>query len=251
MMGRLQKWKGGPAGTDVPAASPQGDKKKLAEVKAVLERLHRISAQPEDPAPNLAENAGSGIAALSRKAAAIREEAGGRAKPGPVSGRQPHLLAGAAGALLLVGLGSGAVWWMRGMPHPSDRALNLTLGKDNNLPPGKESRTTAALPGIPSVTKPIASETSELAEAEKMMDGGKILAARRILIGDLATSSPDAALMLARSYDPNFLRTITGADAGPDIAEAERWYRTWHANAAAKGLLMEPERLDRIIRAMR
>ena len=250
MLGRR---KGRPDGADAAvAAAPQGDKKKLAEVKAVLERLHRISTQPEDPAQPLGEAKDTGITALSRKAAAMREEeAGTSAKPGAASGRQSHLLAGAAGAVLLVGLGSVAIWWTRGVPHPSDRALNLTLGKDNHLPLGKDSRTNAALPGMPSVTKPVANEVSDLAEAEKLMDGGKILAARRLLIGDLANSSPDAALMLARSYDPNFLRTIAGADAGPDVGEAERWYRTWHANAAAKGLLMEPERLDRIIRAMR
>jgi hypothetical protein len=44
---------------------------------------------------------------------------------------------------------------------------------------------------------------------------------------------------------------VTQPDAAADPNEAERWYRTWHEIAGQKGLVMEPDRLERIIKAMK
>jgi hypothetical protein len=67
---------------------------------------------------------------------------------------------------------------------------------------------------------------------------------------DLNDNSPEVALALARSYDPNYLRLIPDADAAADPKEAERWYRAWRDIAASKGLVLEEDRLERIINAM-
>ena len=61
----------------------------------------------------------------------------------------------------------------------------------------------------------------------------------------------DVAWALARSYDPNFLATIPGADAEADIAAATRWYRAWHAAAVKQGLVTHGVSLERIIGSMR
>jgi hypothetical protein len=248
MLGRmgntLQKWRERlPSGAGTAPHEAESDKK-LAEVKAVLERLHRISTDPEEmPVSNGdAGYLGRGVAGLTGATELPKLNA-------PVSepertmlpSRSAGLIAVALTVLVVAGAGGLAFWKMNAAQPDQDNALNLTLGKD---------RQTAALPvPTPSVLPP-ADDTKRIAEAEKLITGGKVIDARKLL-DDLAPQSADAALMLARTYDPNFLRTISGADAEPDAAEAERWYRTWHTNASKNGLSMEPERLDRIIRAMR
>ena len=42
-----------------------------------------------------------------------------------------------------------------------------------------------------------------------------------------------------------------GADAEPDVAEATRWYRTWHTAAIKQGLVTDSVSLERIIGSMR
>jgi hypothetical protein len=248
MLGRmgntLQKWRERlPSGAGTLPQEADSDKK-LAEVKAVLERLHRISTEPEDmPASNGdASRVGRGALGLTVATEAAKPEAPAfQPERGVLSSRSAGLIGAALTVLVVAGAGGLAFWKMNTGQPGQDNAFNLTLGKD---------RQTAALPApTPSVLAP-ADDAKRIAEAEKLITGGKVADARKLL-DDLAPQSADAALMLARTYDPNFLRTISGADAEPDAAEAERWYRTWHANASKNGLSMEPERLDRIIRAMR
>ena len=66
-----------------------------------------------------------------------------------------------------------------------------------------------------------------------------------------AEGSPDVAWALARSYDPNYLGSIPATDAGPDIEQATRWYRTWYAAAVKQGLVADSVSLERIIGSMR
>jgi hypothetical protein len=239
MIGRigdaLQKWKAQlPSGAGDLAHAQAQEEKKLAEVKAVLERLQRISVEPADDDAR-ADATGEPVADPSPKHDGPRGWAGFR---------DPRLIA-AAGAIVIFVVAGIAVREASDTP-PAGNALNLGDDRD---------RYTAALPA-PSSPPPESapasvSVPSRLAEVEKMIESGKVREARRLLLDLPASQSPDAALMLARSYDPNHLRTLPDPDAAPDAAEAERWYRFWHASAAARGLQMEPERLDRIIRAMR
>jgi len=90
-----------------------------------------------------------------------------------------------------------------------------------------------------------------LKAAMALMSSGAVRAARQQLLAMAADGSPDVAWALARSYDPNFLGTIPAADASPDIGEASRWYRAWHAGAVKEGLVDDSVSLERIIRAMR
>ena len=89
-----------------------------------------------------------------------------------------------------------------------------------------------------------------LSEAQGLLDAGSVSQARLVL-ADLAPRSSEAALMMARSYDPNYLQQLSKHDAGPDIVEAEHWYRAWHAIAWKDGLMLETDRLERIIKAMK
>ncbi len=55
---------------------------------------------------------------------------------------------------------------------------------------------------------------------------------------------------VARSYDPNWLKTLPKPDAAPDIAEATRWYRAWHEAAVKEGTVTKGVSIERLINAM-
>jgi hypothetical protein len=250
MLGRLgnavQKWKGGqPSQSGHPAVSRARDEKKLAEVKAVLERLQRISAD------------GSGDLPAHEAEIQTPKPDGPQAGTGASQTRgNPGLLVAAAGGALVLMAVAGFVTWRSTSEAPRTGAA-LNLGDERDRHTAALPKPAVTLPTVPSpaaiapAPPPDSADVGLLGQAEKLMEAGKIRDARLLLLDGLADRSPEAALMLARSYDPNHLRSISAADAGPDVAEAERWYRVWHANAVASGLRMEPERLDRIIRSMR
>jgi hypothetical protein len=103
-----------------------------------------------------------------------------------------------------------------------------------------------------SETRPGASSTVRPAveAAQALMSTGRVQAARQRLLAMASDDSPDVAWALARSYDPNHLKAINGTDAGPDVAEATRWYRMWHAAAIKQGMITDNVPLEKIIGSM-
>lgn len=87
--------------------------------------------------------------------------------------------------------------------------------------------------------------------AGQSLNAGLVTAARATLLQIADNESPDIAWMLARSFDPNVLATISSPDAAPDPIEAEFWYRVWHARAVYYGLVPDSVSIDRLIRALR
>jgi hypothetical protein len=82
----------------------------------------------------------------------------------------------------------------------------------------------------------------DLDKARRLMDSGQIAAARQILEQPALASTQDGAWLIARSFDPNYLKTITAADASADKAKATRWYRRWHEIAGRNGVVMDDAR---------
>ena len=82
------------------------------------------------------------------------------------------------------------------------------------------------------------------------MDAGKIMAARGLLQQPTLSSSRDAAWLLARSYDPNYLATIKSPDASGDKEKATEWYRRWRDIGALNGVPMDDVRLKRLIETL-
>ena len=177
-------------------------------------------------------------------------------------------------ALLLVAGLSFAYWPQGGeKPRPtSPPGETADLGKAQPSSTGTERQTTtAAIPlsdqpqsgagssinlqageAAPAGPPPPSDQNTErISHAQRLIDEGKIVAGRDLLLDGLAERQADAAMILARSYDPNSLRLIANADAAPDVEEAERWYRRWHEIAVSDGLALDTHRLDRIIKAMR
>ena len=95
-----------------------------------------------------------------------------------------------------------------------------------------------------------ASIKAALDGAAALMNSGRIQAARRQLLAVATDGSPEVALALARTYDPNVLAQIPAPDAAPDVAEATRWYRAWHTAAVKQGMSLDRMSLERIIGSM-
>jgi hypothetical protein len=108
-----------------------------------------------------------------------------------------------------------------------------------------------AMQPMPGSKRASPAPASTVAVAMRLMNTGRVQAAREQLLGIAAGDSADAAWALARSYDPNFLATVATADARADIGEAERWYRVWYAIAVRQGLVADSVSLERIINSMR
>jgi hypothetical protein len=87
--------------------------------------------------------------------------------------------------------------------------------------------------------------------AQDLLSRGQVQAARKQLLGLASADATDVAWMLARSYDPNFLVTLPSADGSPDVEQATRWYRIWHAAAVKQGLVPNSVSVERIIGSMR
>jgi hypothetical protein len=120
---------------------------------------------------------------------------------------------------------------------PAQAKLAAVPGGDVSIRPPVEHH--PALPPRPA-----------LEAAMGLLSTGRVQAARKQLLAIASEDAADVAWALARSYDPNFLATVPGADAEPDIAAATRWYRAWHAAAIKQGLVTQGVSLERIVGAM-
>jgi hypothetical protein len=218
-----------PAKIDMTRA-PDEDPR-LTEVKAVLDRLQRISADPREETPEPAQP-----------------------ERGPARGRLPMAIAAAvvAAAVVVAGLlmftdkrrGPGSV--AGGVRQAPPVAANQTApqakvavaaGGELSLQPPAPPRAAAPRPALEA--------------AIGLLSAGRVQAARKQLLAIASEEAADVAWALARSYDPNFLGTLPAVDAEPNIEEATRWYRAWHAAAVSQGLVTHGVSLERIIGSMR
>ena len=202
----------------------------LSEVKAVLQSLQHFSAEPD--------SAGQEPAAEDM------------AYPAHARMRRIAMVAVAISAALAL-LGTLMFFSFRQPTTPTARVLT-PKSKTSIAPSGTDTPRTIP-PAAQAIAKPPPRHTAQtvLQTAMAQMTSGRVQAARRELLDIAADGSADVAWALARSYDPNFLNAIPGADAVPDIVEATRWYRRWYAIAVEQGLVADSVPLERIIRSMR
>jgi hypothetical protein len=216
---------------------------RLGEVTAVLRRLQRISdVTGADEAPN------------AEQTPSLRT-------------RRAILAAGVAVAVVVPIV--GAALWLRELNRPVPRAVaalaqpkaaprEAVLDRKPAAAPEGSAAPRYEIPATPPASQPPASQppaptaTGEPLEvALGLLQAGRVQAARQRLLSLSSGGAADVAWALARSYDPNFLRTIPTADAAPSIEEATRWYRTWYAAAVKQGLVADSVSLERIIGSMR
>jgi hypothetical protein len=199
---------------------------KLSEVKAVLQRLQGIGSEAE--------------------------VGGAATRPGP---RAPRRAAAVAAAIVVTAGGIlGVVALFVGFNGPKDEASSAKPARAAGAPTAapEADLPAAAGPAPPRIdaAKGPAVKTA-LEGARGLMAKGHVRAAREQLVTLADQGSPDAAWDLARSYDPNVLVALPGADAPANVKEAERWYRAWYAAAVRDGLVADSVSLERIIGSMR
>jgi hypothetical protein len=229
----------------------QHDDPNLAEVKAVLERLHRISrgrhaddmqADKKQPSPRQLPQAAE---RLAEEGSGLSPAIDARVPSAPPNVAKRRLLqaAGAIAALLVVFAGINRFM-----------AFNRPAASVAHFPEDVVRRDSVDLPAAPPTPTPRAAQTQRssaaLQAASALMTSGQVRAARAELLRVAQEGSADVAWALARSYDPNALGAIAATDASPDVAEATRWYRTWHDIAVKQGLVADSVSVERIIRSM-
>jgi hypothetical protein len=202
---------------------------KLSEVKAVLHRLQGLPNEPESAdfqaaGPTPRRRRGIGVAGIAIAATAV------------------------------------VVAVVVAFSNVSQLVTSAPKGEAPKTPPETTPSKVAqtADPNSTSIAKASAARDAAkeppikaaLEAAAALLNGGRVQAARQRLLAVATDSSPEVALALARSYDPNVLAQIPGADASPDVAEATRWYRAWHAAAVKQGLALDRLSLERIIASM-
>jgi hypothetical protein len=200
--------------------------RKLSEVKGVL---HRLQGLPDRPQP-----AGS--------------------RPAELGFRRGYLIGIASTTTVML---MAAVVLVFGYALPGFRPQATSTPKDG---PSRQLAS-SKVPDAPGVftgsavsleERPSASTTVRPAveAAQALMSTGRVQAARQRLLAMASDGTPDVAWALARSYDPNHLKEIQGADAGPDVAEATGWYRTWYAAAVKQRMISDSFSLEKIIGSM-
>lgn len=241
---------------------------KLSEVKAVLHRLQGVSAERQSAGPRLTELGFRrgyliGIASTTTVmvTAALVLVFGyvlpGFETPTPSPPKQatstpkddlnrqvaPLKLPVAPGVL------KGSAVSTEERPGAS-ATISAAAEAAQKLPvtPGVSTGAASLTEGRPDAS---AAVSSAAAEAQALMSTGRVQAARQRLLTMAPDGSPHVAWALARSYDPNHLKEIQGADAAPDVAQATRWYRTWHTAAVKQRIISDGVSVEKIIGAMR
>ena len=257
---------------------------KLSEVRAVLHRLQGLPAEPQsagsgpaDPAFRRGYLIGiAGTVTVITAAAVVL--AFGFAVPGlrpqttsaPKGVPDPQLASSkvpdASGVLTGSAVSSEARPASSPAVRPAVEAAQalMSTGRETSAPKGvpdpqlassKVPDASGILTGsaVSSEARPASSPTVRPAveAAQALMSTGRVQAARQQLLAIASDGSPDVAWALARSYDPNHLKGVQGADAGPDVAEATRWYRTWYAAAVKQGMISDSVSLEKIVGSMR
>jgi hypothetical protein len=242
----------------------KSDDPNLAEVKAILGRLQRISRKPRAGTVLTGENEPLLPQSDGRRAMAAEDD-------GPVSqlagttglANAPRLVKAAAFLAVPVLAAVGGVVMFAGSHRdavsvngesPQDAAKANVAAPIMAAKPVEELIKPAGAVTPPEEAKSLGPEERKrspaLDVAQQLMSKGQVQAARAELRRAMWDDSADIAWALARSYDPHVVVGVPAADAGPDVAEAKRWYRIWYDIAIKQGLVSDSVSLDRIIRSM-
>jgi hypothetical protein len=238
---------------------------KLGEVRAVLERLQTFAADPDGTQPTAEVRNGSGFNGHATKAhqpgtyerayePPVREpaeydfddeSAGKRRSPAAIG-------LGLAGMVVIL---LGVVWLIVSPGERGELSAAATPAATPDVTPAGRAIPERDTPERDTLAKqpgPAARPSrAGIDAAQDLLSKGQVQAARKQLLGLATADATDVAWMLARSYDPNFLVTLPSSDGSPDVEQATRWYRIWHAAAVKQGLVPNSVSVDRIIGSMR
>jgi hypothetical protein len=207
----------------------------LSEVKAILRKLQQIDLIPPNQDETASEPAmrvratdtpqkNPGI--ISGPAIAKAQETSTKGAVGSVSqpGRRFPLIAFALVAGIAIT--AAVIWKQAAILGDASRPIEAT-----------------------DVSPPSPAEL--LQEARIALAKGDVVQARNILLRNELQTIPDAALLLAQSYNPSYLKALPQSNAAADSAEARKWYQKWYELAVQSGLEMDSQRFQRIMKSLR
>ena len=89
-----------------------------------------------------------------------------------------------------------------------------------------------------------------LAAGHTLLAAGNVAEAREAFSASFDAGQHEAALALARSFDPRVIARLDVANAEPDLDEARKWYEEWHRGAVAQGTISADITLERVLRSL-
>ena len=158
----------------------------------------------------------------------------------------------AAAGIAVVGLAGGfffANWHSASPPAP----VSQDIATAPVAPLSRAAPVKAVAPVEPAKPQPPAPPIvahDALDAANALIQDGRIAEARKSLLAAPPPERSAVALLLARTYDPNFLSTLSISDGKPDLDEARRWYRHWYELAVKEGAVPQSMRLDLLLRSL-
>ena len=164
---------------------------------------------------------------------------------------QPRLPIAILTLLLALVAGGGGAWFALsgGSPEPAVSA-QAALAPARALVPIEPVKPTAP-PTLPVDPLP---PSDPLQLGRQSLAAGHVAEARRLFLiesdGASGSRATDIALLLARAFDDNYLRSLAGADAEGDKEQAKRWYRRWFDLATKDGTIPPTMRLDRLLASL-
>ena len=172
----------------------------------------------------------------------------------------------AMAAAVTIGVGgAAAAAWFQGVPgaahlaNPQPAAVVVIPAKPATLkpiaslapiiapepPPEPQSKPAPLVAAVP--VPPVVHLVDLAQRARSMLDSGQVRDARALLLAAPDTDRSDVALVLAHSYDGNYLQTLGRPDATGDSGEARRWYQRWFDLASKDGSVPKTLHLDRLL----
>jgi len=215
------------------------DNERLSEVKLILQGLQQngidrpiataTTSEPKDSTTaleSLTKRHTRGVSAQKRRLGAFA------------------LATIAAGAVVMTATEMFFKYWPA---PPTDQSATSPGPASATLPPKPVVKAAVATDSTFVVPAPPSPAT---ANAKKMMDRGKIKAARELLLQPFLASTHDGAWLIARSYDPRYLATIVSPDAPGNREKAAEWYSRWRDIGAQNGVPMDDAHLRRLIQSL-
>lgn len=152
------------------------------------------------------------------------------------------------------------------LPAPASLAAPASSGTEtgssaiNPIPdskPPQTARAATAKPAKGKIAPPTGAEPTEpvaplsaMARANEALRNGDVEKARMLLQSESEAGQVEAMLVLARSFDPSYLKRIGIAAEHGNAVTAEKLYRAWYEQSVKLGLVSEGVDLGRLIRAM-
>ncbi len=220
----------------------------IEEVKNILLHLQSMERHPETGMIEIGYGRRNSLGALTGRSVVSVVDTN-RLPALPQDDRPANLATYLVSAIVAISLVGGSIGFILFSQQPSKiRKVYVSKVKNSS---NHERNTEDLLFRIKRETR------DKFRIADQLMRSGDIASARSILLEIVNAEAKFSValysktlLMLAKSYDPNVLRTIPRADSEANTQQARYWYTLWHQHNLKHGTTSSSEELTSILNAM-